>query len=287
MGPEKLDFVVLDFETANPSLSSVCQVGIAGFAEGNLRYSFESLIDPEDYFDWINISIHGITQDMVGGAPKWGDLYPSVSRTLCDSIVVSHTAFDRVALHRACEKYRLDETPRKWLDSARVVRRCWDCFAKSGYGLSNVAAHFGIEYRAHNAFEDARCAGEILLRAITESKITLDEWLNRVQLPLHATHRLSEYQPNAEGALYGEVLVFTGLLAITRHEAAAIAAQSGCQVDEGVTKRTTILVVGDQDIYRLAGHEKSSKHRKTEQLIEKGQKIRILTESDFSTVVRV
>jgi DNA polymerase-3 subunit epsilon len=53
-----------------------------------------------------------------------------------------------------------------------------------------------------------------------------------------------------------------------------------------VTKKTTILVVGDQDVARLAGHEKSSKHRKAEQLVAEGQQIRIIRESDFKTLVR-
>ncbi len=42
-----------------------------------------------------------------------------------------------------------------WLDSARVTRMAWPQFAKSGYGLSNVAAYFGIEYQAHDVLEDA------------------------------------------------------------------------------------------------------------------------------------
>ena len=52
-----------------------------------------------------------------------------------------------------------------------------------------------------------------------------------------------------------------------------------------VTKHTTMLVVGDQDLRRLAGHEKSSKHMKAEELIAKGQPIRILGESDFMRIV--
>ena len=81
--------------------------------------------------------------------------------------------------------------------------------------------------------------------------------------------------------MYGEVLAFTGALEIPRREAAEMAARIGCQVEPGVTKRTTILVVGDQDVKKLAGHEKSSKHRKAEGLISKGQVIRILRETDF------
>jgi DNA polymerase-3 subunit epsilon len=80
-------------------------------------------------------------------------------------------------------------------------------------------------------------------------------------------------------------LVFTGALNIPRAEAAALAAGTGCTVAEGVTKHTTILVVGNQDARKLAGHEKSSKHRKAEDLIRKGAAIRILTERDFEKLV--
>lgn len=81
--------------------------------------------------------------------------------------------------------------------------------------------------------------------------------------------------------------MFTGALEIVRREAAEIAARIGCQVAPNVNKRTTLLVVGDQDISRLAGHEKSSKHRKAEELIAKGVQIRIIQETDFRELVEV
>ena len=81
--------------------------------------------------------------------------------------------------------------------------------------------------------------------------------------------------------------MFTGALTIPRREAADFAALVGCEVDASVTKRTTLLVVGDQDVQRLAGHEKSSKHRKAEQLTAMGQPIRILRETDFRELVKL
>jgi DNA polymerase-3 subunit epsilon len=116
-------------------------------------------------------------------------------------------------------------------------------------------------------------------------------WLKRVEQPIfgsaitHIAHIAQAGSP--EGPLYGEVLVFTGALEITRAEAAALAAKVGCAVAAGVTKETTILVVGNQDARKLAGHEKSSKHRKAEDLIRKGQAIKILTEQDFENLVRL
>lgn len=70
-----------------------------------------------------------------------------------------------------------------------------------------------------------------------------------------------------------------------RREAADLAAAAGCEVADSVSKSTTLLIVGDQDVRRTAGFDKSSKHRKAEALIEKGQLIRILRESDFQTLL--
>jgi DNA polymerase-3 subunit epsilon len=90
---------------------------------------------------------------------------------------------------------------------------------------------------------------------------------------------------NPEGHLCGEVVVFTGALKIPRRQAADLAAAAGCSVQQNVTQKTTLLVVGDQDIFRLSGHGKSIKHRKAEQLINSGRKIRIITETDFRQLI--
>jgi DNA polymerase-3 subunit epsilon len=92
---------------------------------------------------------------------------------------------------------------------------------------------------------------------------------------------------NPNGPLAGEVIVFTGALLMPRREAAELAAQNGCAVADAVTKKTSVLVVGDQDIRRLAGHEKSSKHRKAEQLLAEGHPLRILGEADFLALLNI
>ncbi len=280
-----MDFVVIDVETANADFSSICQVGIASFRDGELADAWVSLVNPEDYFSPINISIHGIDEDQVIDAPTWKAVFQQVACRLQNRIVVSHTPFDRVALARACNRYNLAGCECTWLDSAKVVRRAWPEFSKSGYGLSNVAAHFGIDYRAHDALEDARCAGLLLLRAVAETGISPEQWLTRVEQPIDPAGNGHKRDGDPDGELFGEILVFTGSLSIPRREAADTAAGAGCRVDDGVTKHTTMLVVGDQDLRVLACHDKSSKHLKAEQLIAKGQHIRIIGESDFMRIV--
>jgi DNA polymerase-3 subunit epsilon len=285
------NFVAIDVETANADMSSICQIGVAKFIDGQLNDQWTSLVDPEDDFDWMNISIHGIEPRMVRGQPTVPQIADKLRSLLNGSISVCHTNFDRLAVNRAVSKYSLNPIETVWLDSARVVRRTWDDLAWKGYGLANVCERLGYDFQHHDALADAKAAGHVLLAALEESKLDLDAWLHRVALPIDPSNssrgNLVERDGNPEGDLFGEVVVFTGALEMPRSEAANTAAAIGCKVDQGVTKKTTILVVGDQDISKLAGKNKSSKHIKAEQLISDGYPIRIIQESDFKELVRL
>ena len=285
-----MQFVAIDVETANPDMASICQIGVARFVEGELTDEWLTFVDPEDYFDNANVDIHGIDQSVVKGQPTLPEIANHLRSMLENTVSVCHTSFDRVALDQAYNKYGLDPIPTTWLDSARVVRRTWKDLAWSGYGLVNVCNKVGYEFRHHDALEDAKAAGHVLLTALQESQLNLESWQRRVKQPIDpekSTSRATiQRDGNPEGDLYGEIIVFTGALEIPRREAADLAADVGCQVASNVTKKTTILVVGDQDATRLAGHEKSTKHRKAEQLVAEGYEIRIIRESDFKLLVQ-
>ncbi len=284
-----MELVAIDIETANHRLSSICQLGVVTFVDGRAPAPWETLVNPEDYFHPLNVSIHGINEDAVRDAPKFPDVFTRLHDMLAQRIVVSHTPFDRVAVGRAAEKYGLPPVACKWLDSAKVARRAWREFAHAGYGLANVAQKLGITFQHHVAVEDARVAGEIVLRAIAETGTRLEDWLVRVGQPISLDRGRAQAPRagNPDGPLSGEVVVFTGELSIPRPEAEAIAANAGCTVAKSVTKATTLLVVGDQDIRKLAGHKRSKKHRRAEALAAEGQRIRILAERDFRTLVDI
>lgn len=284
-----MDFLALDFETANADFTSVCQVGAVLFKDGEPVDTFISLIDPDDYFDAMNISIHGIDEEAVRGAPKFGEVYAKLELLMANRVVVSHTSFDRSVMSQCELRHNLRRPICKWLDSAMVVRRTWPRYARRGYGLGNVAKDLGIEFRHHDAAEDARAAGRILVCALKESGLDLEQWFDRIKQPIDPQAAAPTARDgNPAGPLYGEVIAFTGALSMKRNEAAAMAATVGCRVEEGVTKKTTLLVVGDLDAAKLTpGQSKSSKHLKAEQLMAKGQNIRILRESDFSALCSV
>ncbi len=284
-----MEFVAIDVETANADMASICQIGLARFKDGKLVEEWSTLIDPEDYFDFINIDIHGITEEDVIGAPTFSKVAGDLSGFLSGSVCVSHTYFDRVSVGRALEKCSLNPIETIWLDSARVARRTWEECAWRGYGLSRVCEIIGYKFKHHDALEDAKASAQVIIAAVEKTGLDVEAWLKRVHQPIDPANSSSgsaiNRDGNPEGELYGEVLVFTGALEIPRREAADLAASIGCTIASGVTKKTTLLVVGDQDVTKLAGKAKSSKHLKAEQLIAKGQKIRIIKESDFKELV--
>ncbi|HNS00841.1 MAG TPA: exonuclease domain-containing protein [Anaerolineae bacterium] len=127
---------------------------------------------------------------------------------------------NRVAIAKVTAKHRLSQPDCQWIDTARVARRAWPEFSQRGYGLRNVAEKLGIDFQHHDAQEDARAAGEILIRAIQATGIDLLTWFDRVKMPLDsgaASGRIMR-EGNPEGALYGEIVVFTGALSISRNE---------------------------------------------------------------------
>jgi DNA polymerase-3 subunit epsilon len=282
-----MEFIAVDVETANPDLSSICQIGLVAFRDGQILAEVQTLVNPEDYFDELNVMIHGIDEAQVEDAPTLPELASIITQALSGNVAACHTFFDRVAVTRAFEKYQLTPPECRWLDTAKVTRRAWPEVAKTGYGLASIAEKLGIKFRHHEAQEDARAAGLVLIRAIETTGITLDEWFDRVRRPIDlASQKPITREGNPDGPLYGEVVIFTGSLSIPRREAADLAATAGCRVATGVSSVITILVVGDQDIRKLRGQTKSSKHRSAEELIAQGHAIRILRESDFRQLVQ-
>jgi DNA polymerase III subunit epsilon len=281
-----MKFIAIDVETANANMASICSIGAAMFENGALKDEFYTLIDPNDYFDPTNVSIHGIEENDVRGAPTFKDMAAKIDDLFGGQIVVTHTHFDRVAIQQASSRWSVTTPKCTWLDSARVARRTWAECARSGYGLAEVSKRIGYTFEHHNALEDAKASGQIMIAAMRESGLDLEAMLKRVLQPIGpSSSGPVRRDGNPDGPLSGEVVVLTGTFSVLKSELADVAASLGCEVADGVTKKTTILIVGDVDVDRLAGHEKTAKHRKAEDLVIQGRPIRILRESDFRELV--
>lgn len=276
-----MDFAVVDFETSNRDRSSICQVGIASFADGSLVDEWKSYVNPEECFEPGNTRVHGITASMVAGAPRLPDIAPEITSRISQTLVVSHTMCDSVSLSRGFSKYGLEVPVCTWLDSSRVAKRAWPQYSRKGYGLLNLCKHIGYEFSAHDALEDAKAAGFVLLAASELAGLNVHDWLATAARPIttrHYAEQSASLEPNPDGPLFGEVALFTGALPMVREDAEALAAALGCQIAKSPTKKLTMLVVGESPGGKLA---------KTQAMIDDGYEIEILTPLDFAELVRM
>ena len=209
-------FVAIDVETANRDRNSICQIGIAEFADGKLVGEWSTFVDPEVNFEAQNIYRHRIKPRMVEGQPKLPDIAEILRRYLENGISVSHSDFDRCALTRAFEKYELSPISTTWLDSVKVARQTWKDLAQ-GYSLPDLCEKIGYRFNHHDALEDAKAAGHVLLAAMRESKLDLEAWINRVNQPITHTDHLMERQSKCQSTNYPHRSSKSELLGKVKH----------------------------------------------------------------------
>lgn len=154
-------FIAIDVETANSARRSICQIGLVFFENGEITRSYVSLVKQKT-FNPTNISIHGITPEMVKSAPDWSKVWGEIRPQLDGAFVVSHTLFDQQCLVEACSHIGAADDDcdlTKWIDSCKVSRLAWPNLPN--HKLKTVANHLGVSFLHHDALEDARASGEI------------------------------------------------------------------------------------------------------------------------------
>ncbi len=122
-------FLALDVETANADYSSICQIGIAEFVNGQITNKWSTLINPEAYFDPFNVFIHGISEEDVKDAPTFDKIYQELFERISDKITVHHMPFDKIAISRACLENNLN------IIQCKMVRFSKDCYEELGNNL--------------------------------------------------------------------------------------------------------------------------------------------------------
>lgn len=280
-----MKFVAIDVETANPFPGSICSIGMVKYENGSIVDELYTLIDPEDYFDSFHVQkIHGIDEADVEGSPSFEEFKDDFEKFIQGHICVSHGSLDRCAINKAYENFDTPAPELAWLNTIRVAKRTWKEMER--YGLKPICEHFGIDFQHHNALEDAKACGEIMLRAIAETNMDADEWLIRVEKPINPIEKKEKPEVNVNGYYYedNETIVFTGTtLQRKRPENKRIASELGLKVAGSITKETTILVVGIQ----RSNIKVSNKQKDAQKAIEKGQDITILTEEGFIEMIKL
>lgn len=127
-------------------------------AQGNVEDHWYTLVNPER--DPGPVWIHGLTSDVLEGAPLFPEVAAQLSERLADRVLVAHNAaFDWSMLAR--------EYARASVVAPVEQRLCTIALSKElrlplpNHKLESLAAHFGVvQQRAHHALDDARVLAE-------------------------------------------------------------------------------------------------------------------------------
>ncbi len=160
-----MEYVALDFETANKSADSACSIGLSLFnAEGEELDSFYSLICPEvPYFDPECTAVHALNPYDILNAPKLSVIWPDILSFIGKRPLVAHNAsFDIKVLKESAETAGVGGLDNDYYCTLSLSRKLLKDLPSKR--LSAIAEHFNWRYNAHDAGDDAYVCGLLFSR---------------------------------------------------------------------------------------------------------------------------
>ena len=175
-----MNFVAIDFETANSSRSSACSLAAVTVENGQIVRSAYSLIRPPVMeFNYHNIQIHGIYPEDVINKPTFNQLWSRICPHLENKVVIAHNAaFDISVLRSILKEYSLPLPQFKYACTVQIARKTWP--DEENYKLDTLARKFQIDFDHHNALHDARTCAKLAILAGQE--LQTDSFLHLMQL---------------------------------------------------------------------------------------------------------
>ncbi|WP_337017863.1 3'-5' exonuclease [Oceanobacillus massiliensis] len=177
-----MNFVAIDFETANEKRHSACAVGLVVANEHEIIDEYYSLINPLTGFRSFNTYIHGISEEDVIDAPTFAELWPTLQPYLMNNLVIAHNAsFDMSVIRNTLDFFKLPYPIMDYLCTVKISQQIWP--ELENHKLNTLAAHHGILFEHHHALEDARVAAKVLMKAMEDSgTATVGDFINQSNL---------------------------------------------------------------------------------------------------------
>jgi DNA polymerase III subunit epsilon len=165
-----MNFVAIDFETATSKRSSVCSIGLAIVQGGLIVDTAYWLVKPKELrFDPFNTYIHGITEKDVINEPEFCELWPKIKPHLENKTVIAHNAsFDISVLKSILDEYEIPYPTINYSCSCIISKKHWPDLAC--HKLDFISEYLGIEFKHHNALEDAMACAKIIIQVCNDRK---------------------------------------------------------------------------------------------------------------------
>lgn len=173
----ELSICVFDFETTglDSQLDRIIELGAVKIVQGKIISEFSSLVDPEMKLLERIKTITGITDEMLVGQPKIGEVMPDFLDFINGSLLVAHNAdFDMAFLNRACSRLGI-ELDWPALCTLKLSRALLPDLER--HKLDNLAAHYGQTFESrHRSIGDVKVTAGVLVSMLQEEGRHLQKW---------------------------------------------------------------------------------------------------------------
>lgn len=295
-----MDFVALDFETANAK-KAPCSIGLVVVINNEVAREYYTLINPEQGFGHTAIRIHGITKAAVVDSPTFPHVWQDIRDYFRRLPVVAHNVpFELSVLEKTARRYKLHLPTIVYYDTLKLFQHNFP--NTQGFDLPTVCAACGVVLdRHHHALSDAKAAAGVMLSMVKNDSCDIFPSIIAESFDLRESEYIAERVRPArplvssnepeyvatsavmcdvgEIVISGSTFVITGAIAgYGRMDLENAIQERGGRVTGSVSIKTNYVVVGLQDVSVVKDKEgaKSSKILKAEELRDSGVDIKII-----------
>lgn len=299
-----MDFIAIDFETANSDLAYPCSLGITIVQNNQIHNCLSFLINPEGKFSPMNVKVHGITSEMVKDSPAFPDIWEKISYLFRHYPIVAHNAsFDKTVLERTAHRYQIALPRLTYYCTMKLSQ--YNYPKASGYSLDALCSFLNIDLKNHHCCDDDSCAAAniMILIASDESNyiFTYQDANSRLNVESNqeSIHK-SQYEKLFEKPDYAPaqtnfddgstIKILDHKFCITgdidgydREALKQKIIDSGGKYSNSISKSTDYLVVGmeNRNVVSDPKNAKSGKIIKAEHLKAEGIKINTISSYQF------
>lgn len=285
------EYVMIDTETTgfSSTYDSMLEIGALRVRNGEIVDEFHTFVKYYASVPAFISELTGITDDMLIGAPSSSEAAMKAKEFIGDSVIVGfNVSFDINFINEALYDCSGVSLCNQYVDVLRYARKLFPEFEH--HRLRDMADYFGIERtKGHRASHDCLTTLRVfeeLRRVAIEKYGSLDEFLKAIK---YVHPKLDARTVTTENTdfdethpLFGKSCVFTGTLdKMLRKDAMQAVVNVGGKVENGVTNKTNYLILGNNDYCSSIKDGKSTKQKKAESLMLKGNDIAIIPEDVF------
>ena len=237
----------------------------------------------------------GITNESLLLAPLESEVLPKFSAFVGDTVIVGHNVnFDVNFLYDACSRNNIVFNS-DYIDTMRISRKLYK--ELKHHRLIDIVNRTGIaQIPEHRALKDVMstvACYEAMKAEILKTE-ALDDFASNFFYSKQEAYknRLASTSPTVDeidetNPVFGKVVVFTGALScMSRKEAYQVVVNLGGTPENGITKKTNFLVVGNEEFAKSVKNGKTNKMEKAEKYRNEGLDISVLSENTFFEMIQ-